>query len=94
MENEIIIRLNTDSVESIQIGKASPVPPQSEEELRQMVLLDIATMCEALVVLIRASAQMGVKSEGESMKDAIRHIEEAFIDPSLKVESRMQHLMK
>lgn len=94
MTNEVIVRLDTDSKETIQIGKSSPVPPQSEEELRQVVLLDIATMCEALVVLIRAAAQMGVKSEGASMTDSIHYIEEAFTDTSLQVESRIEKLMK
>jgi hypothetical protein len=88
IKNSIIVLLDTSEKESIRIGKMED-PPQTEEEIAQAVLLDMGTLCEALAVMIRTADAMGIKPEADSMRDVIEHLNQAFVDPKLKVESKI-----
>ena len=81
MKNKLIILLDTEN--GVQIGK--DFQPGSQEELNEGVILDIATLCEALVVTIRAAHQMGVKPESDSIRDSIKHIQDSFVDSGLTI---------
>jgi hypothetical protein len=86
IKNTLVVMMDTSQKESIQIGKMDQQPPSSEEEMKTMMLLDIATLCEALVVMIRTAHQSGAKDEAESMRDVIEHLNSAFVDPDMKVK--------
>ncbi len=89
MTNKIIIMLDTEQVESIKIGKSGPVAPQTMEELRNIMLLDVATLCEALAVLIKECANQGIKSEGDSLCACINHITAGVFDAKSMTETRI-----
>ena len=94
IKNQVIVLLDTANKESIiQIGKTAASPPSSQEELNRIVLLDIATLAEALVVTIRAAHQMGVQDESVSMQKVMDHMHEAFVDPNLQCESRIEKIL-
>lgn len=93
IKNTLIIILDTSIEEKIKIGKNSAIP-KTEAELKRTVLLDIATIAEALVVTIRAAHEMGVQDESVSMRNAVNYINEAFVDPNLKCESRIGKILE
>lgn len=80
MKNEVIVLLDTESEQQIQIGKSQPVAPSSQEELEEMMLLDMATLCEALIVLIKEVDRAGVKPKEESLDSCMGHLKLAFND--------------
>lgn len=86
VKNTLVVIMDTSKQESIQIGKMDHQPPSTEEEMKVMMLLDIATLCEALVVMIRTAHQSGAKPEAESMRDVIEHLNSAFVDSEMKVK--------
>jgi hypothetical protein len=88
IKNTLVVMMDTSKKESIQIGKMDHQPPSTEEEMKAMMLLDIATLCEAMVVMIRTAHQMGAKPEADSMRDVIEHLNAAFVDSEMKVEYR------
>jgi hypothetical protein len=88
IKNQLVVMLDTSQEETIRIGKTDATPPQTDEELRDIVLLDIATLAEALVVCIRGAHQMGVKNEADSIRDVIQHITDGFVDAKMEVETR------
>ena len=90
MTNQVIIMLDTDKMENIQIGKSNPVAPRTLEELRDVMLLDVGTICEALVVLIRECANQGIKSESESLNACIKHLEDGVFDAKSNTETRIK----
>ena len=94
MKNELVILLDTESEDSIRIGKMNTPPPTSEEEFKNTMLMDMATCAEALVVMIRAAHKMGVKNEADSMRDIMKHLNEAFVDTSMEAEVRIDKLLK
>jgi hypothetical protein len=87
MKNQIVIDLDTErNGQQIQIGKPNVFKqPDSQEELAKMVMEDIGTVAEALVVLIRNAHQLGIKDESQSMKDVIKHLQDAFVDSEMTV---------
>jgi len=90
MQNQVVIMLDTNKVENIQIGKTNPVAPRTFEELRDVMLLDVGTICEALVVLIRECANQGIKSESESLNACIKHLEDGVFDAKSNTETRIK----
>lgn len=85
MKNELIIDIDTDRKNTILIKKPESVkPPKNEEEAKQMVLLDMASLCEALCTLIHVADQNGIKPGPDSLRDCIKHLESGFVDASYK----------
>jgi hypothetical protein len=74
IKNEVVIMLDTEAELPIQIGKTNPVPPQSMLDLYNTMNLDMATICEALSVLIKEAEKMGLKNKTKSLADCIKHI--------------------
>lgn len=92
IKNSLTIILDTSQEESVRIGKMNVPVPETDEELKKVVLLDIATLAEALVVTIRAAHEMGVQDESVSMRKTIDHLNSAFADPNLQCESRIRKI--
>jgi hypothetical protein len=89
MKNTLTIIMDTEREEQILIGKPQGTrPPETNQELADMVILDLSTLCEALVVAIRTAHEIGINDEGTLMKSCINHIHEAFVDPGMEVEFR------
>ena len=74
IQNLVIIILDTASPQAIQIGKTNPTPPQSMMELYDTMNLDMATICEALAVLIKEASNVGLKNKDKALADCIKHI--------------------
>lgn len=81
LKNTLTIIMDTEAEQNIMIGKPEGTQPRTQEELAEMVILDMATLCEALVTTIRAAHTMGIKDEADSMRDCIKHLQEGFVDP-------------
>ncbi len=79
IKNTLFISLDTSQEDVIQIGKENPEPPSSEMEMKKLILLDRATLCEALVVLIRVGKSVGI-SEEEAMATCIEHLKKGLED--------------
>ena len=89
MKNTLTIIMDTEKEEQILIGKPQGTPPPTNnQELAEMVMLDLSTLCEALVVAIRTAHSIGVNDEAVLMESCVNHIYEAFVDPTLGVEWR------
>jgi hypothetical protein len=89
MKNTLTIIMDTEQKEQILIGKPQGTrQPQTHQELAEMVMLDLSTLCEALVVAIRTAHEIGINDEGVLMKSCINHIHEAFVDADMEVEYR------
>lgn len=72
MKNQLVINLDTENEKApITIGKFEEAP---KGEIAEVVLLDMATICEALVAIINSADQMGIKNKMESLDDCIMHI--------------------
>jgi len=48
-------------------------------------VLDMATLCEGIVLLIRAANKDGIKKEADSLRDCLNHLKKGFVDESYKV---------
>jgi len=57
-------------------------PPGSAVESKEMVLLDISCLCEALCTLIHVAEDMGARSSPESLRICIKHLTDGFGDAS------------
>jgi hypothetical protein len=80
MKNEVIVLLDTDLEQKVQIGKSTPPSATTPDEISEMMLLDMATLCEALIVLIKEVDRAGVKPKNESLASCIGHLNLAFND--------------
>lgn len=80
--NELVIKLDTDNENPIFIGKNIIKDPETPAEVKEMVLLDIATLSEAIVMLIKSAHKMGIKDESTSLRHTIDYINKSFNDPS------------
>jgi hypothetical protein len=89
MKNTLTIIMDTEKEEQILIGKPQGTkPPQTNQELAEMVMLDLSTLCEALVITIRTAHAIGINDESTLLEGCVNHIHEAFTDADLKVEYR------
>ena len=60
MKNTVYIDVDTERERPIVIGKGPEnEPPTTKEEAREMVLIDIGCVCEALITLINIAEQSG-----------------------------------
>ena len=96
LRNQLVVIMDTSHPQghNIQIGKTEPTVPTNQEELKNIVILDIATLCEALVVTIKNAHEMGIKDQEASLKDCLAHIKAGVADKSLQSLPRILELMK
>ena len=62
-------------------------PPTTPEETKELMILDMTTLCEALCTLIHVAHTSGYKEDYKSLKDCIKHLEDGFSDSSYKTEN-------
>jgi hypothetical protein len=87
LKNQVTVILDTTQENSIQIGKPQIAPPSSMLEVYNTMLLDTATLCEAIIVLINEQSNMGLKSKESALQACIHHITQGVNDPSLRTDS-------
>lgn len=73
-ENELTVVLDTDSDYPVQIKKE--IAPL-EEEMKEMILTDIVTLCEAIVMLIKDVDRLGFMDKQDAIASCIGHIKMA-----------------
>jgi hypothetical protein len=56
----------------------------TEQEWRQSIVDDMATLCEGICTLIHVAEQQGLKSSPDSLRDCIKHLQDGFADSSYK----------
>lgn len=60
MKNTVYIDVDTDREQPILIGKGGETePPQTSDEAKEMILVDIGCVCEALITLMKLAEQNG-----------------------------------
>ena len=65
--------------------RMGPVQQFENEELRPDPLLDMSILCEAVSAMIKVCDNGGIKKESDSLRYCIKHLTDAFADPSFKV---------
>ena len=77
MKNTIYIDIDTERDEPILIGKPEGVkPPETQEEAHNMIVNDIASVCEALCRLIDMAEQNGYTEKGKLVEASIKVLSE------------------
>lgn len=56
----------------------------TEQEWRESIIEDMATLCEGLCTLIHVAEQQGLKSSPDSLRDCIKHLQDGFADSSYR----------
>ena len=85
MKNILTIDIDTDREHTVLIKKPDHIKkPETDEEAKNMVISDMACMCEGLVTLIHLAHQNKMKDSVQSLKDCIKHLEDGFIDSQYK----------
>lgn len=83
MKNLLQVDIDTERENTIIIGKpGNNQRPQSKEEAAAMIIVDMATLCEAVCTLIHVADQNGIKPSADSVRDCLKHIEHGFGDAS------------
>lgn len=80
MKNILLVDLDSDREQTIQIKKPGIVPPQTREEFSRTVLMDMATLCEAVCTLMHLADREGIKPSAESLRACIEHLTRGFAD--------------
>ncbi len=85
-KNTIAVDIDTSRKDSpIQIQKPENFNAEmSEQEWRESIVDDMATLCEGLCTLIHVAEQQGLKSSPDSLRDCIKHLQDGFADSSYK----------
>lgn len=84
-KNILIVDIDSSRKESVKIGKPEEAKePESPEEFAEIVINDMASLCEAICTLIHLAESQGIKSSANSLRDCIKHLEAGFSDASYK----------
>lgn len=83
MKNKFLIDIDTDRKETVLIQKETGMP-EGKEEANEMVLKDMACLCEAVVTMIHVAEECGARKSAESVRICIKHITDGFADPTYK----------
>ena len=87
MKNKLLIDIDTDRKNPgpVIILKPQGVKmPTSKEEHVDMVIMDMASLCEAVCTLIRLAEDQGIRPSADSLRICIKHITDGFADPDYK----------
>ena len=91
MKNKLIIDIDTDRHQSVIIAKPEGItPPETQEEAKDMVIEDMASMCEALCTLMHVAHSSGYKKDVDSLRDCISHLEKGFADSSYQTANNIR----
>lgn len=89
MKNALIIDIDSDRSEPgpIIIGKPDGFArPTSKKEHADMVIDDMAALCEAICTLIHLAEDQGIKPSANSLRDCIAHLKAGFGDASYETK--------
>lgn len=76
MKNTVYIDVDTERERPIVIGKGPEnEPPTTKEEAREMVLIDIGCVCEALITLINIAEQSGYAKKEDLVINAKKQLD-------------------
>lgn len=86
MKNTLIVDINSDRKEPgpVIIGKFNDL---NEEENAAMVILDMASLCEAVCTMIHLAEDQGIKPSADSLRDCIKHLTAGFADASYSTKN-------
>lgn len=87
IKNIVTVILDTTQENTIQIGKPQATPPSSMIEMYNTMVLDTATLCEALIVLINEQSKNGLKTKESALQACIHHITTGVNDPETHTDS-------
>lgn len=84
MKNIIYVDIDSDRKEPgpIIIGKDNIQRPERAD----MVIVDMACLCEALCTLIHLAEDQGIKPSAASLRDCIKHLQDGFADASYETQ--------
>jgi hypothetical protein len=80
MKNVIIIDVDTDRVQSLQIGKPSDSKqPTNPEEAKEIILTDLACVSETLNLMINIASDSGYGKKEDLVRKAIENLNNLII---------------
>lgn len=81
MQNTIYIDINTERDRQVLIGKGpESEQPTTPEDAKEMVVIDIATICEGLCELIHVADQNGYGSKADFVRVSIEKLNALLVD--------------
>jgi hypothetical protein len=81
MQNTIYIDINTERERKVLIGKGpESEQPKTPEDAKDMVVIDIATICEGLCELIHVADQNGYGSKKDFVRVSIEKLNALLVD--------------
>jgi len=81
MQNTIYIDINTERERQVLIGKGPDTEqPATPEDAKEMVVIDIATICEGLCELIHVADQNGYGSKEDFVRVSIEKLNALLVD--------------
>jgi hypothetical protein len=87
MKNLLYIDMDTERDDTIRIGKPEKESPESPEDALKMLQMDIGTLCEALVVVMKVGGQSGLFDPQVALQKTIEHLVQGMEDVELRVEN-------
>jgi|APCry1669189534_1035231.scaffolds.fasta_scaffold66976_1 hypothetical protein len=83
MKNIIIIDLDTTRNKPIHISKPNGfVEPTTPEGIKDMVLGDISTLCEALCLLIKVADNEKVSEKKDLVETSVKYLQSLLVEPT------------
>lgn len=87
MKNIIIIDIDTEREIPVYLNKPQSVAkPTNEDETKKMVLDDLATTCEALLVLIKLADTNKFETKEALVNSSIKYLQSLLVEPPLSGE--------
>lgn len=81
MKNIVEVDIDTSRTNTVMIGKANGLTGnETKDELAEIIVLDMATLCEGICTLIHVADQQGLKPSADSLRDCIKHLQDGFSD--------------
>lgn len=81
MKNIVEVDIDSSREVTVQIKKPEVFDSnKSNEEMSEIIVLDMATLCEGICTLIHVADQQGLKPSAASLRDCIKHLQDGFAD--------------
>lgn len=88
MKNTIFIDIDTERERQVLIGKGhDSVVPTSPEEAKEMIAIDIASICQGLCELIHVAGQNGYGSKEGFIHASIEQLQKLLVEDTQNNES-------
>lgn len=91
MKNTVFIDIDTERDKQVLIGKGhDAVVPTNEEEAKEMIAIDIASLCQGLCELIHVASQNGYGSKEGFVHASIEMLNELLNTPNSTENSEIE----